>query len=151
MFIRQNCARVTSPFSEPGVTACSWTCVFFWITPLGNVKSGTSGSGQHGEQVLKISADPHGDGRFETLGDLVRHIFSAGKRSVERPSGRPLTHTASVPNDNIEAFFPFGEQSWKQFQEFVAAFPAQDWDVPNDYKIMNYSLRATKRRLGCIP
>jgi hypothetical protein len=105
--------------------------------------------GQHGEQVWKISADPRGDGRFETLGDLVRHIFSAEKRSVERLSGRPFTDTASVPNGNIEAFFPFGEQSRKEFQAFVAAFPAQDWDVANDYKIMNYSLRATpkKRRL----
>jgi hypothetical protein len=35
---------------------------------------------QHGEEVLKISAGPHGDGRFETVGELVRHIFAAEKR-----------------------------------------------------------------------
>ena len=46
---------------------------------------------QHGDQVLKISAGPYGDGRFETVGELVRHIFSAEKRYVERLSGRGLT------------------------------------------------------------
>ena len=58
---------------------------------------------QHGDQVLKISAGPYGDGRFETVGELVRHIFSAEKRYVERLSGRGLTDTASTPCDNIEA------------------------------------------------
>ena len=27
---------------------------------------------QHGEEVLKISAGPHGDGGFETVGELVK-------------------------------------------------------------------------------
>jgi len=39
---------------------------------------------KHGEQVLRISAGPNGDGRFEVIGDLIRHIFSAEKRYVER-------------------------------------------------------------------
>jgi len=29
--------------------------------------------GQHGAHVLKISAGPHGYGRFEIVGELVRH------------------------------------------------------------------------------
>jgi uncharacterized damage-inducible protein DinB len=62
---------------------------------------------QHGEQALKISAGPHGDGRFETVGELVRHIFAAEKRYVERLSGRTLTDPASVPKDSIEALFQF--------------------------------------------
>src|SRR5439155_21550822 len=51
---------------------------------------------QHGADVLKITAGPHGDGRFGAVGDLVRHIFSAEKRYVERLSGRSLTDTASI-------------------------------------------------------
>ena len=46
---------------------------------------------QHGADVLKISAGPHGDGRFGAVGELVRHIFSAEKRYVERLSDRSLT------------------------------------------------------------
>ena len=30
---------------------------------------------QHGNEVLKVSAGSHGDGRFQSAGDLVRHIF----------------------------------------------------------------------------
>jgi uncharacterized damage-inducible protein DinB len=78
---------------------------------------------QQGEQVLKISAGAHGDGRFETVGDLVRHIFSAEKRYVDRLSGRPLTDTASVPTDNLEALFRFSQQSRKGLRELVETFP----------------------------
>jgi uncharacterized damage-inducible protein DinB len=68
---------------------------------------------QHGDQVLKISVGSHGDGRFKMMGDLVRHIFSAEKRYVERLSDRPLTDTASIPNDNLEALFEFAQSSRK--------------------------------------
>ncbi len=102
---------------------------------------------QQGEQVLKISAGSHGDGRFESVGDLVRHIFSAEKRYVDRLSGRPLTDTASVPTDNLEALFQFSQQSRKGLRELVETFPAQEWDVPNNFKILNYSLRATPRKI----
>ena len=102
---------------------------------------------QHGDQVLKISAGSHGDGRFKMTGDLVRHIFSAEKRYVERLSDRPLTNTASIPNDNLEALFGFGQSGRKALKNFVKAFPAQQWDVPNDYKILNYSVRATPRKI----
>ncbi len=102
---------------------------------------------QHGEQVLKISAGLHGDGRFETVGDLVRHIFSAEKRYVDRVSGRPLTDAASVPTDNLEALFQFSQQSRKGLRELVETLPAQEWDVPNDFKILNYSIRATPRKI----
>src|SRR5438132_2543827 len=103
--------------------------------------------GKHGNPPLRISAGPHGDGRFESIGDLVRHIFSAEKRYVERLSDRPLTDTASIPNDNLEALFGFGQSSQKALKDFVNVFPAQQWDFPNDYKILNYSVRATPRKI----
>ena len=104
---------------------------------------------QHGDDVLKISAGPHGDGRFESVGDLIRHIFSAEKRYIDRLSGRPLTDTACVPNDNIEALFNFGRESRKGLQEFAETFPAEHWDVPQDLgKIVNSLVRATPRKIA---
>jgi uncharacterized damage-inducible protein DinB len=102
---------------------------------------------ERGDQVLKISAGPHGDGRFESVGELVRHIFSAEKRYVERLSGRPLTDTASIPKDNIEALFQFSQQSRKEFAELVETFPSQDWDTPKDFKIQHFSVRTTPRKI----
>jgi uncharacterized damage-inducible protein DinB len=81
---------------------------------------------QRGDEVLGTSAGPHGDGRFQTIGDVVRHIFSAEKRYIDRLSNRPLTDTASISNANVESLFQFGRESRKDFKEFVEAFPAQD-------------------------
>lgn len=100
-------------------------------------------------EALKISAGPHGDGRFETVGDLVWHIFGAEKRYVERLSGRPLTELSSIPNDEVEALFQFGEQSRKELKEFVEIFPAREWDVPRELHFPNLKLsaRATPRKI----
>ena len=102
---------------------------------------------RHGDQVLAISAGLHGDGRFQSVGDLVKHIFYAEKRYVDRLSNRPLTDVTSIPNDNIETLFQFGRQSRKDLKEFAATFPAQDWDVPRDFNLMNNFLRATPRKI----
>ncbi len=102
---------------------------------------------QHGDGVLAISAGPHGDGRFQTIGDLVRHIFSAEKRYIDRLSNRPLTDPACVPNNSVEALFEFGRQSRADLKEFVRTFPAQDWDVPQELSLMNNALRVTPRKI----
>ena len=102
---------------------------------------------QQGNSVLAISAGPHGDGRFETVGDLVRHIFSAEKRYVDRLSNRPLTDTASIPGGSVETLFAFGRQSRTDLKEFVKGFPAQEWDVPQEFTLMNNSLKATPKKI----
>ena len=102
---------------------------------------------QHGDEALKISAGPHGDGRFTTVGDLMRHMFSAERRYIERLSGQALTDTASIPNDNIEALFQFGQQSRKELKEFLERFPAEDWDVPQELKLGTHVLTATPRKI----
>jgi uncharacterized damage-inducible protein DinB len=102
---------------------------------------------QHGDGALATSAGPHGDGRFQTVGDVVRHIFSAEKRYIDRLSNRPLTDTASIPNGDVEALFDFGRQTRADLKEFVSNFPAQDWDVPQEFSFMNNSLRATPKKL----
>ena len=101
---------------------------------------------EHGDRVLVTSTGANSDARFETVGDLVRHIFSAEKRYVERLSDKPLTDTASIPTENIEALFDFGQQSRKALREFIDTLPAQQWDVPRDYVMMNHPIRATPKK-----
>jgi len=102
---------------------------------------------QHGDDVLKIGVGPHGDGRFETVGQVVRHIFSAEKRYAERLAGRSLTDTSSVPTDSLDALFQFSQRSRKDLRELVATFPAEQWDAPQDFKVLNHALRATPRKI----
>src|SRR5437870_13775565 len=78
--------------------------------------------GQHGASPLKISAGPHGDGRFTAVGELVRHIFSAEKRYVQRLSGRSLTDTASIPAVNGDELFQFGQQCRTDMREVIVTF-----------------------------
>ena len=102
---------------------------------------------QQGNEVLKAGVGPHGDGRFGTVGELARHIFSAAKRYVERLMGRPLTDTSTVPADNLEAFFQFGDESRRDPKDFVEAFPVEKWDVPFEFKLMNSVLRVTPKKI----
>ena len=102
---------------------------------------------RHGAEVLKISAGPNGDGRFTTVGDLIKHMFSAEKRYVDRLSGRALTDPTAIPNDDIEEVFRFGQQSRECLKKFVETFPAQKWDVSQEHNLMNNILIATPRKI----
>jgi uncharacterized damage-inducible protein DinB len=103
---------------------------------------------QHGEQTLEIKTGPHGDGRFERVGDIIKHIFSAEKRYVERLTGRPLTDAATIPNDNVELLFQFSEQSRKEFKQLLETFPAQEWDVQREFKILTYVVKVTPKKIA---
>jgi uncharacterized damage-inducible protein DinB len=102
---------------------------------------------QRGDAALATSAGAHGDGRFQTIGDLVRHIFSAEKRYIERLSNRPLTDTSSVSTGSVDALFEFGAQSRAELKKFVKEYPMQDWDLPQEFDIFGNYLKATPRKL----
>ena len=102
---------------------------------------------QHGSPALATTVGPHTDGRFDTVGALVRHIFSAETRYIDRLSGRPLTDTASVPSDDVEALFLFGRQSRQGLRAFYDAFAATEWDVPQELPVGSHRFVATPRKI----
>ena len=102
--------------------------------------------GQHGE-ALNTSVGPHGDSRFQTVGDVVKHIFSAETRYVERLSEKPLTDTSSLPNDNLASLWMFGQQSRDALTEFVGTWPAEKWDVLKEFDFFGGRLTATPRKI----
>ena len=100
----------------------------------------------HGD-VLNVAVGPNGDGRFAVVGDIVRQIFSAEKRYTERLSGRELTDASTIPNNRVEPLFQFGRQSRKELKDYVGLLPDREWDVPSEYNILKFSLRATPRKI----
>jgi uncharacterized damage-inducible protein DinB len=98
------------------------------------------------DSILAIGVGPHGDGRFQSVGDLVKHIFIAEKHHIDRLSTRPLTATASVPSGSLEGLFQFGRRSRKDLEEFVAVHPAEDGDVPREFEILNAPVSVTPRK-----
>ena len=94
-----------------------------------------------------MSAGPHRDGRFESVGDLIRHIFSAEKRYVDRFAGRPVTDPAGIPTGDAGALFAFGQQSRADLRDFVDRFPAEEWDTMLELSLMGSVLHATARKI----
>jgi uncharacterized damage-inducible protein DinB len=102
---------------------------------------------QHDAGVLETGAGPGGDGRFEKVADLIKHIFSAEKRYTERLSNRPLTDPSTIPSGSVEALFQFGEQSRQEFQEFIRALSPEAGDTPEEFQILARSFTATPRKI----
>ncbi len=102
---------------------------------------------EHGYGVLTVSTGLHGDGRFATVGELVRHIFSAEKRYIERLSLRPISDTSSIPAGDIEALYRLAEQSRRELRAFIESLPAEDWDAPREFRLMNLIVTATPKKI----
>lgn len=102
---------------------------------------------RQGKSALAISTGPHGDGRFTTVGEVVRHIFSAETRYVERMKDQPLSDTSRIPSDDIDALFAFGRQSRAALLDFVATVSPDDLDVARELTIVDKTLRLTPRKI----
>lgn len=102
---------------------------------------------KYGQPALELSVGPHGDGRLERVGDVIRHIFAAEKRYVQRLAGQALTDPASISNNDIEALFQFGQQSRRELKQLIESFPANEWDVPRDFKILDFVARVTPKKI----
>jgi len=102
---------------------------------------------RQGGSALAVSTGPHGDGRLDTVGQVVRHIFSAETRYVERMKDQPLSDTSVVPADDIAALFAFGRASRSALRSFIATLPSDQVDVPRDLTIVDRTLRLTPRKI----
>ncbi len=97
--------------------------------------------------ALAISVGPHGDGRFNTVGEVVRHIFSAEKRYVERMNDQPLTDTTVLPANDVDALFAFGRDSRAALRHFVSTLPPDQLDVARELTIVDSTRRLTPRKI----
>lgn len=102
---------------------------------------------QQQSNVLKIGSGAHGDERLSTVGEIIRHIFSAEKRYIERLSNVPLTDTSVIPSDDLETLFAFGAQSRAAFRSFLSHFPDENLDVLEQHNIAGHALRLTPRKI----
>ena len=103
---------------------------------------------RQGAGALAVSIGPHGDGRMNTVGEIVRHIFSAEKRYIERLNDQPLTEASALPAaDDIDALFAFGRDSRAALRSFIAALPADQLDVSRELLIVNVTRRVTPRKI----
>jgi len=97
--------------------------------------------------ALKLSAGPNGDGRFTTVGDLVRHIFSAELRYAQRLAGQPLSDLTTIASDDVDALFKAGDEGRLALKQLVASYPEADWDSPREFKILTFQVTASPKKI----
>ena len=102
---------------------------------------------EHGPAALAVDLGPNRDGRVNTIGELVRHIFSAEQRYVDRIRAVPLTDTAAVPADDVEALFTCGRQSRESLRALLATFPTERWDVAQQIQLGQHTRSVTPRKM----
>jgi len=102
---------------------------------------------EQGPPALAVDLGPHNSGRIGNVGELVRHIFSAEKRYVERCLKEPLTDTSMIPADNIETLFAFGNRSRRHLRQLLASFPDAEWDAPREMSFGTHTRIVTSRKM----
>ena len=85
--------------------------------------------------VFRMDLGANADGRIANVGELVRHIFSAEQRYVDRIRELPITDTSTVPADDVDRLFDFGSQTRQRLRGLVDSFPAERWDIPREVQI----------------
>ena len=102
---------------------------------------------EQGPAPLALHLGPNTDGRIANLGELVRHIFSAEQRYVDRIQEQPITDTSSVPTGDVDALFSFGRQSRRSLRQLLRDFPAERWDLPREVQIGPVTRTVTPRTM----
>lgn len=102
---------------------------------------------QTGPAPLGVTTGDHGDGRFTSVGALIRHIFSSELRYAQRIAGVPLTDTTVVAIDDPNALFLLGAVARASFLGIIEHLPAAQWIEPFEFSLFDSTVRATPRKV----
>ena len=97
--------------------------------------------------ALRAETGPHGDGRFPTVGDIVKHVFTVERRYVQRIAGLALTDFTDVAPDDVGPLFAAGRASRAELRQLLATY-AGDWYESRPFVIPTYAeLTASPRKI----
>ena len=102
---------------------------------------------QKGPAPLAVTTGDHGDGRFTTVGGLIRHIFSSELRYAERIAGVPLTDTTVVAVDDPNALFLLASLGRASFMGIIETLPDAEWTQSFEFSLLNSTVRSTPRKV----
>src|SRR5882724_277520 len=100
---------------------------------------------EQGLPALAVDLGAHNGGRIKNVGELVRHIFSAEQRYVQRSLQVPLMDTSTIPADDVEQLFAFGIQSRRALRDLLASFPEAEWEAPREMSFGSHTRTVTSR------
>jgi uncharacterized damage-inducible protein DinB len=98
-------------------------------------------------EALMLSTGDHGDGRFATVGQVVKHIFSAELRYVQRLEGEVLSDLAAVPANRVDELFSKGDETRQRLKQLLATMSRDQWEVPRQFTILGTQITATPKKI----
>jgi len=98
-------------------------------------------------EALALSTGDHADGRFTTVGEVVKHIFGAELRYGQRLEGEPLSDLAEVPTDKVDELFGKGDETRQRLRHLLATMPGDQWEIPRQFIVLKYQVTATPRKI----
>lgn len=97
--------------------------------------------------AFRLDLGANGDGRIANVGELVRHIFSAEQRYVDRIQDLPITETSTVPADDVDRLFDFGRQTRQGLRRLIESFPAERWELAREVQIAGHTRVITPKTM----
>jgi len=98
-------------------------------------------------EALALSTGDHADGRFTTVGEVIKHIFGAELRYVQRLEGEPLSDLAAVPADDVDELFCKGDETRQRLKQLLATMSGEQWESPRQFTILSYQVTATPKKI----
>ncbi len=94
-------------------------------------------------RLLQVTVGEHADGRFGTVGEVVRHIFGAELRYADRIAGRLVTDVSGVDATSVEALFELGDRSREATRQLLDATSEVGWDEHRTFEIGDFEFAGT--------
>ena len=88
-----------------------------------------------GKAPFAVGLGANGDGKVNNVGEMVRHIFGAEQRYVDRIRGVPPSDVGAVPADDVDSLFDLGRRSRQAMHALLAELDEQRWDVPQEIQL----------------
>ncbi len=100
-----------------------------------------------GPEALAVGLGPNSDGKIKNVGELVRHIFGAEWRYVDRIRGAEPRDLAAVPADDVEALFALGRESRQAMRALLNELPSERWDATQELRLGPNARQLTLRTM----
>ncbi len=97
--------------------------------------------------LLGLTVGANGDGRFGTVGEVIRHIFGAELRYVDRIRDQAATDVSHVDADSLEALFALGRESRESLRRLLNDLGQDDWEQERQFPIGAFEFEGTPAKI----
>ncbi len=98
--------------------------------------------------ALALGLGSNSDGRLKDIGELVRHIFAAEQRYVDRIRGAALFDAAGIPTNDVDALFAFGSRTRAAMRALLAELPQERWDAAQEIQLGPNKMAVTPKTMA---